>query len=300
MFRSITTVVLLAGMCLPCAGQWDLVWSDEFDGKGLPDRNKWGYEEGMIRNLEAQYFTRERKKNVRQEDGMLIIEARKESYRNEAYEKNSADWWKAQKYAEYTSASLTTQGKADWTYGRIEVRAKMPMGRGMWPAFWTLGSDVNKIGWPACGEIDIMEYYGFDTNTIYGTVHTEAYNHKKASHKGGKITVPAPYESFHVYAVEWDKKEMSFFVDDQKYFSFTNEATGEDVWPFDKPHYLIINMAVGGKMGGQHGIDNDLLPQKLCVDYVRVFKKTGGVQANADAKAPGDAKKEDKAEKEER
>jgi beta-glucanase (GH16 family) len=225
---------------------------------------------------------------------------RKERYRNAAYAKENPDWRREQKYARYTSASLITKGKADWTYGRIEVRAKLPMGRGLWPAFWTLGSDVNEIGWPACGEIDIMENYGFDTNSIYGTVHTDKYNHLKASHKGGKTTIPAPYESFHVYAVEWDRKEMNFFVDGQKYFSFLNEGTGEDVWPFDKPHYLIINVAVGGKMGGSHGIDEDVFPQRLYVDYVRVFKKKDGEgkPEKVEPKMPSTGKQEEQKDKE--
>lgn len=236
---------------------WELVWSDEFDRDGLPDPEKWGYEDGFIRNDEKQYYTRSRPENARVENGALVIEGRKERYEN----------------AEYTSASLITKGKAEWTYGRFEVRAKLPTGRGTWPAIWMLGTNIGEVGWPACGEIDIMENVGFDPDTIHANVHTRAYNHVRGTNKGDKITVESPSERFHVYAAEWTPERIDFFVDDAKYFSFSNEGTGPDAWPFDRPHYLILNLAIGGAWGGRQGIDDNAFPLRYEIDYVRVYRR---------------------------
>ena len=235
---------------------WRLIWADEFASPGLPSSEKWDYEVGAIRNEERQYYTRARRQNVQVANGLLIIESRKEAYQG----------------YQYTSASLRTKGKASWTYGRIEVRAKVPTGRGLWPAIWLLGVNIDEVGWPACGEIDIMEHVGFDPHTIHANIHTQAYNHVLRTHKGASITVPAPSTAFHLYAIEWFKDRIDFFVDDTKYFSFTNEGTGWEVWPFDKPHYLLINTAIGGSWGGLHGIDDTVFPQLLYIDYVRVYE----------------------------
>jgi beta-glucanase (GH16 family) len=256
------------------ADDWKLVWSDEFDKPGLPDPAKWDYEAGFIRNREAQYYTRARKENARVEDGMLIIEARKErlaipASSPEGTKKRNA---KDGQSVNYTSASLTTRGKASWTYGRIEVRARLPAGRGVWPAIWTLG---NRGGWPACGEIDIMENVGFEPDLIHANFHTKKYNHAIGTGKGAKITVPKPSEEFHVYAVEWYHDRIDCFVDKTKYFTFKNEGTGPDAWPYDKPQYLILNIAIGGAWGGQKGIDDGIFPQRMAIDYVRIFQKPG-------------------------
>ncbi|HLB72991.1 MAG TPA: DUF3472 domain-containing protein [Sedimentisphaerales bacterium] len=237
---------------------WELVWADEFNYKGLPDQTKWDYEVGFIRNSERQYYTKARPENARVENGTLIIESRKEKYDR----------------AEYTSESLHTWHVAEWLYGRIEVRAKLPTGRGTWPAIWMLGVNRDKIGWPACGEIDIMENVGFDPNTIHANIHTKAYNHVRGTNKGAKIKAEKPYDKYHVYAIEWYEDRMDFFLDDEKYFTFKNEGTGNDVWPYDKPHYLILNAAIGGSWGGQKGIDDAIFPQKYCIDYVRIFKRS--------------------------
>lgn len=260
------TLLLLAQPSAPSSATppgWELVWSDEFDRDGLPDPEKWNYEEGFIRNQEKQYYTKARRENARVEGGHLVIEGRKEPYQN----------------ASYTSASLITKGKAEWTYGRFEIRAKLPTGRGTWPAIWMLGTNIGEVGWPTCGEIDIMENVGFDPNTIHANVHTRAYNHVRQTNKGDKITVASPSEQFHVYAVEWTPERIDFFVDDQNYFRFANEGTGRDTWPFDKPHYLILNLAIGGTWGGRQGIDDEAFPHRYEIDYVRVYR-----QAGADAK----------------
>ena len=237
--------------------QWELVWSDEFNYEGLADETKWSYESGFVRNRERQYYTKARAENARVENGTLIIESRKEKYDK----------------GNYTSASLHTWHKAEWLYGRVEVRAKLPTGKGMWPAIWMLGTNRRQVGWPTCGEIDIMENVGFDPDVIHANIHTKAYNHMKGTNKGAKIRDEKPYEQYHIYAIEWCEDRIDFFFDDQKYFTFENEGKGNDVWPFDKPHYLILNAAIGGTWGGQKGIDDTIFPQRYRIDYVRVFKQ---------------------------
>lgn len=240
---------LVFSACMAHAADWKLVWSDDFDAAGLPDPAKWGYEVGQVRNGEAQYYTKARKENARLEDGMLVIESRKESFSG----------------AGYTSASLHTNGLKSWTYGRIEVRAKLPKGRGIWPAIWTLGVSG---GWPAGGEIDIMEYVGFDPDRIHFNIHTSAV------HKGTSAVVSAPYSDFHVYAVEWFKDRLDFYVDSVKYFTYMNPGNGSSSWPYDRPQYLLLNTAIGGGWGGQQGIDDGIFPQKFLIDYVRVFAES--------------------------
>lgn len=237
---------------------WELVWEDNFDVAGLPNPKTWGYEVGYIRNNEAQYYTKERAENARIEDGHLIIEARNDNWNNH----------------KITAASINTYGKKSILYGRVEVKAKLPTGVGTWPAIWMLG-DVHNEGtrWPACGEIDIMENVGYEPDVIHANCHTKAYNHVKGTNKGNKITIAKPYTDFHIYAIEWFEDRIDFFVDDQKYFTFQNEKTGNDAWPFDKPHYLLINLAIGGGWGGQKGVDNKIFPQKYYIDYVKVYKQ---------------------------
>jgi len=254
------------------AGDWKLVWSDEFDYEGLPDKTKWDYEEGFVRNHEMQYYTRDRKENARVENGMLIIEARKEKFANPRYEAGATRWSRSREFADFTSASLTTRNKFSWTYGRIEVRAKLPQGKGVWPAFWTLGINQSEVRWPRCGEIDIMEFIGREPNHIYGTAHYSVDGKHVGS--GETLETKDPFADFHVYAVEWFPDHMDFFFDDTKYFTFPLDkaGAGEDN-PFRKPQYLIINLAVGGDWGGE--VDDSIFPQKYCISYVRVYEKSG-------------------------
>jgi beta-glucanase (GH16 family) len=251
-------LVLLVIARSPAAERWELVWSDEFDAPGAPDPAKWGYEVGKVRNHEAQCYTKDRRENARVEDGQLVIEARKESIEG----------------AEYSSASLTTRGKASWTCGRIAVRAKLPKGRGVWPAIWTLGENIGDARWPRCGEIDIMEFVGHDPQVIHGTVHTEAFNHTIRTAKGGSLRIDDPHDAWHDYVIEWTPTAIDFLVDERKYFSFANDGKGEADWPYGKPQFLLLNLAIGGSWGGQKGIDDAIFPQQLRVDWVRVYRDT--------------------------
>ncbi|WP_246222773.1 glycoside hydrolase family 16 protein [Maribellus comscasis] len=238
--------------------KWELAWEDNFDTDGLPDKNIWSYEVGHIRNNEAQYYTERRIENARVENGNLIIKARKDNFEGN----------------EITSASINTNSKRNILYGRVEVKAKLPTGRGTWPAIWMLGTSIkNGTGWPACGEIDIMENVGFEPNVIHANIHTKSYNHVLGTNKGNSTVIQKPYEDFHVYALEWFEDHMDFYIDNTLYFSFKNENTGNDTWPFDKPHYLLINLAIGGGWGGQKGIDESIFPQIYYIDYVKVYKQ---------------------------
>jgi beta-glucanase (GH16 family) len=237
---------------------WKLVWSDEFDKPGQPDPAKWSYEKGFVRNGEKQFYTDNRRENARVEDGHLIIEARKEKMAG----------------GEFTAASLITEGHASWTYGRFEVKAKLPAARGTWPAIWMLPNDFGKVGWPKCGEIDIMEHVGYDPGKVHGTLHSEAYNHTKGTQRGAQLAVPTFSSEFHTYAVEWSKDKILMEIDGKNYVTF-DKKPGDTVaeWPFDQPFYLILNLAIGGGWGGQKGIDDAAFPQRMEIDFVKVYQK---------------------------
>ena len=235
---------------------WTLVFSDEFDTPGALDPAKWGYDLGYIANDEKQSYT-SRSENVRAEGGNLVIEGRKEAYQGYTY----------------TSARVVTRGRFEFLYGRVEVRAKVPTGNGTWPAIWMLGTNIGQVGWPTCGEIDIMENVGFDPLRIHASVHTTDYNHAIGTQKTANVTVANPWEDFHVYAMEWFADHIDVFADGQKYFTFRNEGTGSRAWPFDKPQYLLVNLAIGGSWGGQKGIDDSRFPHRYLIDYVRIYQQ---------------------------
>ncbi len=240
---------------------WKLVWADEFDYQGLPDQKKWEYKVGGAGwgNKELQYYTSGKLTNARVEHGKLIIEARKEKI-----DSNN-----------YTSARLVTAGKGDWTYGRFEIRAKLPSGRGTWPAIWMLPSKTTYSDrfWPDNGEIDIMEHVGFDPGIIHSSTHTKAYNWPKQNQKTGTLKVPDVQSAFHVYALEWDAETIDIYIDKTKVLSSKNEGTGWEAWPFDQKFHLILNLAIGGNWGGAKGVDDAIFPQRMEIDYVRVYQK---------------------------
>ena len=240
-----------------------LVWSDEFNYTGLPDSSKWGYDEGNgcpencgWGNNELQFYTNNRLQNARVENGKLIIEARKENFSG----------------APYTSSRLISKNKGDWKYGRLEISAKIPAGKGMWPAIWMLPTSWDYGKWPHSGEIDIMENVGYWPDSVFGTIHTGAYNGMKGTQKTKGVKRGDLSKVFHVYAVEWTAETISFFIDNKKYHVFTNEHTGSEAWPFDKTFHLLMNIAVGGNWGGKFGVDDRIFPQKLEIDYVRVYQ----------------------------
>ena len=224
-------------------------------------------------NDEDQTYT-DRAKNVRVRDGLLVIEAHRESYAG----------------AQYTSGRIHSQGKGDFLYGRAEIRARLPKGQGTWPAIWMLSSQPYRYStscegvvdwqsaascdaWPNSGEIDIMEHVGFDMGVVHGTVHNKAYYWKNFEQRKGSVEVSDASEVFHTYAIEWTPTELRFFVDDTHYFSYQNEGEGWQSWPYDHPYHLILNLAVGGMWGRAGGpIDERILPQQLQIDYVRVYR----------------------------
>ena len=252
--------------------KWKLVWKEEFNYSGLPNAKKWSYEVGHIRNNEKQYYTNARKENAWVSNGVLAITGKKESFPNEFFKKGSGDWKTQDSTAQYTSASINTLGKVGWKYGRIEIKAKLPHGRGIWPAIWMMGTNRSEVGWPKCGEIDIMEFVGNQPKDIYGTMHFPDPNAEGNKSNGNKITSENLKNDFHLYAIEWNEKTIDVYFDNNKYHSFSIDSAGvgEDN-PFRKPFYLLLNLAMDANWPGP--IDDSVLPQQFLVDYVRVYEK---------------------------
>jgi len=197
------------------------------------------------------------KRNSRVENGKLIIEAHKSPKGGK----------------QYTSARLVTKNKGDWTYGKISIRAKLPTGLGTWPAIWMLPSANKFGGWPNSGEIDIMEHVGYESDTIYGTVHTTSYNHMIGTQVGKATYQPDAESTFKTYSIEWDEDQITWSIDGSQYHSFDNRKMTEKEWPFDEEFHLILNIAVGGNWGGKKGIDTEIWPQQMIVDWVRVYQE---------------------------
>jgi beta-glucanase (GH16 family) len=246
---------------IPEVPGFQLVWNDEFDNAGLPDPKKWGYDVGGHGwgNQELQYYTENRKENARVENGKLIIEAKMENFQGSSF----------------TSARLITKNRGDWTYGRFEIKAKIPYGKGTWPAIWMLPTvwNLGNGGWPDNGEIDIMEHVGYNPGVIHASTHCNKYVHSKNTQKTGTTQVLDAMTAFHTYTIEWTESEIKAYVDDKHYFTSVNENRGWEYWPFYKDFHLILNIAVGGTWGGAQGIDPNVFPQKMEVEYVRVYKK---------------------------
>lgn len=238
---------------------WQLVWQDEFNGQTL-DSTKWNYELGGHGwgNNERQFYT-DRTVNTYIRDSMLVIEARKEYYEER----------------EYTSARLTTKSKGDWLYGKIEVRAKLPEGQGVWPAIWMMPTDFSYGGWAASGEIDIMELLGHEPSNVYGTLHYGGESPDNV-HSGTKYTLPSGNkfsEDFHTFTLEWEEREMRWYVDGQRYQTQNewHSFNGDYPAPFDKRFHLLLNVAVGGNWPG-YPDETTVFPQRMYLDYVRVYR----------------------------
>ncbi len=239
------------------AQKYVMVWNEEFNTPGLPDSTKWSYESGKIRNNELQYYTVKRLENARIEDSVLVIEARKEKY-------NGAD---------YTSASIISKGIGDWKYGKIEISAKVPTGKGTWPALWMMPTNSDYGTWPRSGEIDIMEYVGFEPQYLHYTCHFEGTNGTGHQSSGTKsASIANPFNKFIKFAIIWTPDKIEWYANDVKYFTYTKKSDDYRTWPFNKEFYLILNLAYGGTWGGTAGVDDTKLPHKFLIDYVRVYQ----------------------------
>ena len=237
-----------------------LVWSDEFNSDGLPDPAKWAYDTERNKagwyNEELQYYAGPRKENAFGQAGRLTIHARRESL-------STRPDWGGQRY---TASRLITRGKQDWTYGFFEIRAKLPCGKGTWPAIWML----NTPGvWPAGGELDIMEHVGREPGRVFSTVHTAAGHGGKGT--GDAVKVADACRAFHTYQMHWTADRIRFGVDGLTHFEYKNPRTTVAQWPFDTPQFLILNIAVGGQFGG--AVDDQVFPVALEIDYVRVYQR---------------------------
>jgi beta-glucanase (GH16 family) len=233
---------------------WELLWHDEFDDDAI-NRENWTFDlgGGGWGNGEAEYYT-DRPENAHIEDGMLVIEARQEKY-EDSY---------------YTSARLKTQGLQSFQYGRIEARIKVPSGDGLWPAFWMLGSSFDGTNWPDCGEIDIMEYVGREPDLIIGTLHGPGYSGAVGMSQWNRQEY-AIADDFHTYAIEWKADQIDWYYDGEKYHTVTPDDLSGREWVFDQPFFIILNLAVGGTLGGPIGLDT-VFPAQYYVDYVRVYE----------------------------
>ncbi len=256
-------------------GEWQPVWCDEFDYTGLPQSSHWGYDVGGhgFGNQELQYYTNADSDNAYVENGILKITSIREFVSGK----------------QYTSARLISKDKGDFLYGKILVRAKVPAGTGTWPAIWMLPTDWEYGGWPYSGEIDIMEYVGYDPNKIHATIHTGAFNHSLGTQKGKTRSLSTVEEEFHVYEIEWEPNVIRFYLNGTQIYEVSydpdtmNHLDAEDAWPFDKRFHLLLNTAIGGSWGGVNGVDDDIFPVEFQIDYVRVYQKD---YAGMDNEAP--------------
>ena len=231
-----------------------ITWNDEFSTDGAVDNTKWSYDVGGNGwgNNELEYYTNALNDSIK--NGILYIVAKKENFGG----KN------------YTSARIVSRNKGDWTYGRFEIRAKLPKGRGTWPAIWMLPTDNAYGGWPNSGEIDIMEDVGFDLNNIHFTLHAASFY--GGNGKGNARVIPDASDAFHKYRLDWAPYGIRGFVDDIQLFEYLNPGSGPNEWPYNKNFHMLLNLAIGGTWGGQQGVDDAIFPTMLQVDYVRVYK----------------------------
>ncbi|RMH69386.1 MAG: glycoside hydrolase family 16 protein [Gemmatimonadetes bacterium] len=253
-------IVLILGGCDTDSGDstaWQLVWQDEFEGAAgeVPDPTRWGYDIGTDwGNAQLEYDTDRPENATLDGNGNLVITAREESYEGR----------------NYTSARLVTRDKFETTYGRFEARMKMPWGQGLWPAFWLLGANIETVGWPQCGEIDIMEYRGQEPTVVHGSLHGPGYSAGAAVTSAYRLTNARFDTDFHLFAVEWTPDEIRWYLDDQLYQVVTPKDTPGE-WVYDHPFYIILNLAVGGNYVGAPTA-NTVFPQTLVVDWVRVYQ----------------------------
>jgi beta-glucanase (GH16 family) len=232
-------------------------WSDEFDADGAPDPAKWTYDVGGSGwgNNELEYYTSTTNNAIIQ-NGILTITARKETMSG----------------MNYTSSRMVSKNGSAMLYGRVEVKAKLPAGRGTWPAIWMLPNDYSYGAWPNSGEIDIMEHVGYDPNNVHFSVHNQLFN--GGNSKTSTLNIPTSSTEFHVYRADWTPTDIKGYYDDQLVFTYTNDGKGSPGWPYDKPFHVLLNLAIGGNWGGIQGVDDSIFPVSMQVDYVRFYKMT--------------------------
>ncbi len=259
-------------------GGWVIKWADEFNGSRLNDRY-WSPELGVIRNKGTlQTYTKD---CIKVKGGNLILHSKAKETKNISYVEGSNKWFQQAKTMPYASGSITSKGKLDFTYGRLEVRAKMPEAKGAWPAIWLIGS--NGWGWPKCGEIDILEHLSQSPGKCYMTLHWGNNGTQSTKSKGFTVDIPNPYGKFHIYAMEWDEQKMKMFVDDKEVASWDLSAMDypDGTNPFHTPHHLILNTAIGGNGTWPEHADSKDYPVNYMIDYVRYYVKEGSDEHEA-------------------
>ena len=237
---------------------YKLVWEDTFNNDGRPNEDNWQIEVAGhgFGNNEAQFYT-DRLQNVCIKDGILHITAHKEKYEHRAY----------------TSAKLTTKGKKHIMYGRVEVMAQLPIGKGTWPAIWFLGTNMKEAGWPACGEIDLMEHVGHNPEQIHFSLHSRTNHHLIGNQPTLALKVPGILKGFHEYSMDWSEDKFIFYIDRKEIVRFNKkDYVPRAEWPFDQPFYLILNLAIGGTWGGE--IDDQIFPAVMKFQYVKVYERS--------------------------
>ena len=253
--KKLITIIILGFLAFSCKNEGEtLVWEENFDGNSLNEET-WNFELGNgcpnlcgWGNNERQIYTNN---NHQVKNGLLTITARL-------------------KDSVYSSTRITTHNKFEFKYGKIEARAKLPIGKGLWPAFWMLGSNIDEVGWPKCGEIDILEYVGKEPNMVFTSLHTQNSHGETINTK--KTKIESIEDGFHIYTANWTKNKIEFFIDNQLLYTFSPEnIEDENIWPFNQPFYVILNMAIGGNFGGPE-VDNSIFPQEFIIDYIKVYK----------------------------
>lgn len=249
---------------------WELVWSDEFNKSGAPDPKKWNIEKEFVRNENAQQLYTDRKQNIAQARGKLILTARAEKRKNGNYDPQGPSWRQTREYADYTSGSVNSTGKFSFRYGRLLIRAAIEHGKGVWPALWLIGEAPGKT-WPQCGEIDLLEYISQDKDRVHGTLHWDkAYNSGPGMGRTVSYKAPDVLDGFHDYEMIWTPEKIEFLYDGTTYYTFEiKNATVGDYNAFRNPHHLILNLAIGGWAERADPAD---YPRRFIVDYVRVYQ----------------------------
>ena len=246
-------ILVVTFLFFSCKTKQELIWEENFEGTSL-NNNFWNFElgDGCPKlcgwgNNEKQIYT---KNNHTLKNGFLTITAKLED-------------------SIYTSTRITTKNKIEFQYGKIEVRAKLPLGKGLWPAFWMLGSNIDEVKWPLCGEIDILEYVGRKPENIFTTVHTQdSYGNSKNTRKA---KIQGIEKGFHIYAANWTPNKIDFLIDNRLFYTYKPKNKTVETWPFNQPFYIIVNLAIGGNFGG-NDIDNTIFPKDFVLDYIRVYK----------------------------